>query len=266
MPPRTTPGSRELGEAIRARREELNMSIEDAAQRAGVGSETWRRYEVGSNIRQDKVRSICGALRWRTLPAGPTGETDDNAEENHWATFDVRASDWYVEELELNYGVDAAKLFAWGSTAVLDEIQQDLDELSRKPRGTHLGELDVSWIDGDLPPQWLTRYDYAFLFRLKATVEQLRRQAVEAGSVLTPRLGQTIGEAIGLRLIMSQGDVYVDLYDSDTGDWEDWLDDMVEFDWILPLMYAGQYVDDPGPFGIDNWFARPSASARPPVT
>ena len=36
-----------LAEMIKKRRNELHLTIEEAAQRAGVGTKTWCRYEAG---------------------------------------------------------------------------------------------------------------------------------------------------------------------------------------------------------------------------
>ncbi|GAA4712910.1 Transcriptional regulator, contains XRE-family HTH domain [Promicromonospora umidemergens] len=254
MPPRTVAGGAELGAAIRTRREELDMSIEDAAQRAGIGSETWRRYETGSNIRKDKVRAVCSALRWSVLPDTSSGEPDDDELGKDWKEYDPKKDGLYVEDLELNFGLDAAKTFAWGSDVLLDHIKGDLEELARRPRGTHLGELGHSWLDGALPEQWLVRYDYDFVFRLKATIEQLRRTAPAAKSIMMPRLAQTVGEGIVVRLILEQGDVFADMYGADTDGWPDWYDAIVEPDWIIDLMYDGRYMSEDGPWNFENWF------------
>ena len=76
MPPRTTPSDKALGDAIKARRLELGLTIEDAAFRAGVGTKTWVRYESGSAIRTDKVHGICKALRWAALGGGDEARTE----------------------------------------------------------------------------------------------------------------------------------------------------------------------------------------------
>lgn len=47
MSARIIKGSAELGRKIRSRRNELGLTIEDAASKAGVGTKTWSRYESG---------------------------------------------------------------------------------------------------------------------------------------------------------------------------------------------------------------------------
>lgn len=56
MTPKTLVGSKKLGEKIRARWLELDLTIEEVALRAGIGTKTWRRYEAGESIRMDKRR------------------------------------------------------------------------------------------------------------------------------------------------------------------------------------------------------------------
>ena len=40
-------GTPKLADAIKGRRQELGLTIEEAASRAGVGIKTWCRYEAG---------------------------------------------------------------------------------------------------------------------------------------------------------------------------------------------------------------------------
>lgn len=69
MPPTTFKMNPEQGPLIRRRREAVGQTIEQAARTAGVGSETWRRYEQGQPIRSDKLRGVCRALRVTRLEA-----------------------------------------------------------------------------------------------------------------------------------------------------------------------------------------------------
>ena len=62
MSQRTVKGSGELGNKIRQRRNELGLTIEEAAAKAGVGVKTWCRYEAGESIRQDKYLSLIHIL------------------------------------------------------------------------------------------------------------------------------------------------------------------------------------------------------------
>lgn len=58
-------GNEALAGKIKFRRNELGLTIEEAASRAGVGTKTWSRYEAGESIRRDKCKGICKALNWK---------------------------------------------------------------------------------------------------------------------------------------------------------------------------------------------------------
>lgn len=61
-------GSLAFGNAMTHRRNALNLTIETAASKAGVGTKIWSRYEAGGSIRQDKSKGICNALNWQGFP------------------------------------------------------------------------------------------------------------------------------------------------------------------------------------------------------
>ena len=50
MAQKTIQGNKELARQIKSRRNELGLTIEEAASRAGVGTKTWCRYEAGESI------------------------------------------------------------------------------------------------------------------------------------------------------------------------------------------------------------------------
>lgn len=56
MAPKTILSNEDLGKKIKVRRNELRLTIEEAASRAGVGVKTWCRYESGGSIRKDKCK------------------------------------------------------------------------------------------------------------------------------------------------------------------------------------------------------------------
>lgn len=54
----------EMSEKIKARRAELNMTLEDVGRKVGVGRSTVRKWETGqiANMRRDKIASLAEAL------------------------------------------------------------------------------------------------------------------------------------------------------------------------------------------------------------
>lgn len=145
MGQQTIKGSTELAASIKLRRNELGLTIEEAAARAGVGTKTWSRYEAGESIRKDKCKGICKALNWRIFPSEESAQVDPfrlDEFENHEA--------WspYLNEM---FGPQAAISFAIGSDLLLDFIQDDLTSLSSLPKGSHLGQIDTSFLITSLP-------------------------------------------------------------------------------------------------------------------
>ncbi|MBF6451878.1 helix-turn-helix domain-containing protein [Nocardia cyriacigeorgica] len=222
MPPRTKNGSLELGSAIRERRIALDLSIEEAAAKAGIGTKSWSRYESGAAIRADKVRGICKALGWSRLPE--TEQDDQKSDDDFLRTVDRDHRAWSAV-LEENFGRECAVTFAVGSDVVSNQIRDDLTELAKEPRGAHLGQLSTSWLDGDLPPQFVPRYDYELVYALKAAVSTLRAR-FSAGHLVA----HTVLEELALYLILSQAEILDDLYPEFEGgaDWREWLGDILD--------------------------------------
>ena len=258
LAPRTVAGSEELGSLIRIRREELGLSIEQAASSAGLGSETWRRYENGSSIRQDKLRAVCRALKWRTLPVvGSRSTTDDQDPPPGMWELAARSSA-YAPSLVEEYGEEAARVFAVGCDITSDQIKDDLEQLRSMPRGSHVGEVPASWLDDQLPPRWLMRYDYDFLFRLRATVEALRLRAVHPSYDGIPHFTRCVADDLALHLIMEQGMVAFEDTDHpveqhDVGEWEYEMNS--EDDEVITLLYSEWFDSSPDQqWHFDRWF------------
>lgn len=211
-----------LGAAVRERRTTLGLSIEEAAAKAGIGTKTWSRYEAGAAIRQDKVRGLCKALGWSQLPEadGDVDETDEN-----WLLEIGEDHEAWSSALEENCGRACAATFAAGSDLLSDQANDDLTALAREPRGTHVGQLDASWLCDSLPPQFLTRYDYDFVYALKAAIGVLRKRFANGSLVV-----ESVIEELAVYLILSQADMFADFnqnfFDEDD-DWHEWLGDIL---------------------------------------
>ena len=116
MARRAIQGTENLAKKIRQRRNELALTIEEAASRAGVGTKTWCRYEAGESIRSDKCKGICKALNWLSLPG-----CDDDTQTPMITQY--RDHDAWSKYLEDSFGVSAATSFAYGSDILLDNIK-----------------------------------------------------------------------------------------------------------------------------------------------
>ena len=247
MAQRSIQGGEELAKRIRQRRNELNLTIEEAAQRAGVGTKTWSRYEAGESIRTDKYKGVCRALNWRDFSEseGSTGEKSfREAYKDHeaWSPF-----------LAENYGDVAAAAFAAGSDILLDYIEQDLSELASMPAGSHMGQLNVSFLCGDLPPQFLMRYNYDFLYRMRSTLLQMRMRAGGGASMVA----HSVMEELIFYLCNEEAKVLVDLSEEENLDeLDDWVFDLFDDIDIITCLYSDKYLDNDHPYHFDRWSER----------
>lgn len=244
-------GTPKLAEAIKGRRQELGLTLEEAASRAGVGTKTWCRYEAGESIRQDKAKGVCKTLNWHVMP----GETDDVID-----GFDLekyKNHDAWSQYLCDQFGEAAAISFAIGSDIVLDYIKEDLNELSKMPRDTHVGELPVSMMKDILPAQFLMRYDYEFIYQLKTTVETLRKIARYGDCFLA----HDVMQEIAIYLFMEESRFLMECMipemeaDRVSGldGWNAWAFDLFEDMDVVTCLYSGDYLSPDHIYHFDHW-------------
>ncbi len=242
-------GSLELGERIRSRRNELGFTIEEAANKAGVGTKTWSRYEAGASIRHDKVMNICKVLNWNALPTQEYDQMDFDIEE-------YRNNEVWPQALADMLGDAAAVSFVIGSDILLDYIEEDLDGLSNRPKGTHIGELDLSWLKDGLPIQFLPQYDYDFLYYMKITLTRYRTQAKSSSKFVA----HTVMEELVLYLVMEESRVLMEsilpalsndryLYDT----WDSWPFDLFDDMDIITFLYSEFYLTEDHPYHFSHW-------------
>ena len=251
MAQRSIQGSADLAGQIKRRRNELKLTIEEAASRAGVGTKTWCRYEAGESIRQDKCKGVCKALNWSSFP-------DQDEEEDRWLSIEEckKRGPWSTF-LEENYGPVAALSFAAGSDIVWDKINDDMRELTNMPAGTHIGQLSASWLADDLPEQFLMRYDYEFLYRMRCTLIKLRRWA-KAGSPMT---AHSVMEELLLYLCNEEAKAMIELSngikdcdDKEELDYiEEWVFDLFEDMDVVTFLYSDLYVSPDHTYHYSRW-------------
>ncbi|MDO4548243.1 MAG: helix-turn-helix transcriptional regulator [Clostridia bacterium] len=251
MAQKSIQSNEEIARRIKLRRNELNLTIEAAALRAGVGTKTWSRYEAGESIRKDKCKGICKALNWRSFP-------NDESEENNKTLIDqYKGHKAWSQFLVDNYGLRAALSFAAGSDWLLDNIEQDLSDLATMPSGSHIGQLGTSILSEDLPPQFLMQYDYAFLYQMKCSLIHLRMKA-ETGVQMT---AHSVMEELLIYLCNEEAKAFIEISadtdeigdDEEFYDSEDWVFDMFDDMDIITFLYSDEYLAEDHPFHFEHW-------------
>ena len=243
-------GTPQLADAIRRRRQELNLTIEEAASKAGIGTKTWCRYEAGESIRNDKAKGICKALSWHVLPCDSENDTmefNPNEYRKHkaWSQFICN-----------RFGEAAAISFVIGSDILLDHINEDMDTLSKMPKGTHVGQLSVSMTKSSLPAQFLMRYDYEFLYHLKTTVEKIRH-AAHYGSFMAHSVIQEIAIYLFIEeskfLMECMFPEMIDCGIKGLNNWDEWAFDLFEDMDIVTCLYSGDCLPQDHIYHFDHW-------------
>ena len=250
MAQRTIKGNEILARQIKSRRGELGLTIEEAASRAGVGTKTWCRYEAGESIRRDKCKGICKALNWYSLP-------DQEEEKNErFSVQEYKNHEAWSKFLESEFGAGAAMSFAVGSDILYDHIKEDMEELSSLPAGSHIGQLSISWLNGNLPEQFLVHYGYEFLYQMKCSLCEMRRRAknglpMTAHSVMEELLIYLCNEEASA-LIELSGGLFV-MEDGDAADPEEWVFDLFDDMDIISSLYSNVYLDPDHPYHFSHW-------------
>jgi transcriptional regulator with XRE-family HTH domain len=244
-------GSYKLGVAIRKRRQELELTLEDASKKAGVSLKSWCRYEAGGSIRQDKAKGICHVLGWKTLAIA--NDFDD-------MTFDLseyKEHEAWSRYLCEQFGEVAAISFVIGSDILLDKIQYDFDELSKMSKGSHLGQLSFSSLKDELPEQFLTYYDYEFLYQMKSIVLRFREKANKGKEIIA----HTVLEELVIYMFMEESLCLMECMIEDMRECgiedldivESWTFDLFGDMDIITFLYSDIYLTNECVYHFDNW-------------
>lgn len=244
-------GTTKLSEAIRSRRIELGLTIEEAASRASVGTKTWCRYEAGESIRQDKAKGICKALNWNRLP------NDNSENDNEFNISEYKNHEVWSEYISESFGEVAAISFAIGSDILLDDIEEDLNEISKLPQGSHIGQLPISMIKDMLPEQFLMKYDYDFLYSLRMCVIRLRQMASNNVNFVA----HSVMEELAMYLIMESAEFLMEVMSAemeacgieDVDMWKDWIYDLFGDMDIITCLYSNFYLTRDNIYHFEHW-------------
>lgn len=241
-----------LGNAIKNRREELGMTLEEAALNSGVGIQTFMRYESGESIRADKVKGLLSALKWNDFPKFTKSPLPKGIDLNKYKSH-VAWSRYLFE----NFGVFVAISFTIGSDLLLDSVSEDLQALATMPKDSHIGQLNVSMLDGLLPEQFLTSYNYEFLYRLSCTISKLRSCAQSS----LPIIAHNVLDELALYLIMEESTPLMEIIADNLREneleefenWDGWAFDIFDDIDIITFLYSNVFLDIDHPYHFNNW-------------
>lgn len=144
----------------------------------------------------------------------------------------------YIEE---NYGEIAAASLAIGSDILFDYVKEDLETLSKMPRYSHIGQIEVSFLEYTLPQQFYVRYDYEFLYALYITICKFRQQAKMNLEIVT----HSVLEELAIYLMVQESEILMDISDLQLDDdWQDWIFDLFGDMDIVTFLYSNIYLTE----------------------
>lgn len=241
--------SEELAQLIRTRRIELGLTIENAANMAGAGTKTWSRYEAGGAISIEKVKGVCKALKWSELP---DPDSPDFIYGKMSPAFDInyyRNHKYWSEFIESGFGEIAATSFVMGAEILFDYIRMDMQELQKLPKGSHIGQIDSSWLLCYMPEQFVTDYDYDFLFHMKSNLFRMC-ETVERGNHL---VAHSVMDEIILMIMIELSELILEDEVSDEV-WKEWIYDLMDDSDTEFFLYSNCYIDEGSQFHFSRWF------------
>jgi len=243
MAKKSIQGSKDLSNKIKERRIELNLTIEEAAKKANVGTKTWCRYETGESIREDKYKGLCRALNWKALPI-------DDAEEHPYNLNSYTHDTYWSKYLENHFGKAAAASIAIGSEIINDYVNDDYNKLAHMPKGTHIGQIDDSWLSGIMPKQFLMRYDYDFMYQFCNVVDHIQEMASSGEKFIA----HSVIEELTIYLMVQEAKelLEMDNPEMDTG-WDDWIFDLFGDDDLIIYLYENHYLSEGDESHFNQW-------------
>ena len=206
----------------------------------------------------------------------PINNNDDLHVKEEIDLSEYKALKGWSAFLEDNFGTLSAILLAAGSDLLLDAFEHEMYELSRMPRGSHVGQINSSVLKDNLPQQFMTRYDYDFLHKFRSELIDMRMRAMDGLSIIAHSVAQEliiyISNEMGKVAIESDENVKKliaengSFYDKLSSDIENEELDKIKFyneDWVFDLfgdadilseLYSGRAVAKGNAYHIKHWF------------
>ena len=135
------------------------------------------------------------------------------------------------------------------------ELREDMEALSALPMGTHIGQLDVSWMKDSLPPQFLMHYDYEFLYQMFCTLQHM----IQCAKNGTPIIAQSVMEELIIYLCNAEGIAFIEMDGKVDGeefqrdDLEEWVFDLFGDSDLITFLYSNIYLDKYHTYHFSYW-------------
>ena len=210
--------------------------------------------EIGDGFTRSFTRPLGGQDFPVDMDEGEEGTSTSGIP--HWGREPDDAPDSWSPLLAATLGADAARTFSLGVDVHRGLLTEDLEQLAHLPRGTHLGELEESWISAALPRLWLTRYDHEFCHYVLAVDEELCARLCTHPLGVGEPLVRTVAEEMVLHQILTLGHAVARSQGYSEGDpWEQWYLFLAGSAEDIDALYASNFFPLPEErLHIDHWF------------
>lgn len=147
----------EIGEKIKKRRKELGLTLDEVAEKVGVGKSTVQKWESGriKNMRRDKIELLAQVLDMSPLDFVSTSQLLDIAEKT------INQEKLVIEEVEQIFGKNVSELVR-RSNMLNDlgiiKLLERMEELIETPKYSHLDlynkvQNELKKINKEEPPR-----------------------------------------------------------------------------------------------------------------
>ena len=206
----------------------------------------------------------------------PINNNDDLHVKEEIDLSEYKALKGWSAFLEDNFGTLSAILFAAGSDLLLDALEHEMHELSRMPIRSHVGQINSSVLKDNLPQQFMTRFDYDFLYKFRSELIDMRMRAMDGLSIIAHSVAQELIIYISndMGKIATESDENVKklitdhklIYDKLSFEMDDEDLDKMKFydeDWLFTLcgdadilseLYSGRAVAKGNAYHFKHWF------------
>lgn len=245
--------SKSLANYIHHRRLEVGVSSTDLAEISNMSKSNWESFEKnGGAIPLKSKDIILDLLFLERFPKEKECDFIDKLFE------EAKENKLWPGKIYQTMGLTPALSFIAGCEILSDDINNDLEELSKLPKESHLGQLDTSLLLSLLPQQFITKYDYEFVYKLSKVLAQYTSRN-KVGSSYT---AHNVIEEICLYLIAKESILYFESLDENShlqlkelldynDEWPfDIFDDMDSY----TFLYTDIYIEEDSPYHFKNWF------------
>ena len=187
------------------------------------------------------------------LPDQDVAQSDDFSIEN------LKNHPAWPSYLEKAFGDRAAASFAVGSDLLRDKLSEDLRELANYPKGTHLGQLDFSFLSSDLPQHFMMDYDYDYLYHMKCCLLEMISRAKNGHSMVA----HSVIEELILLLCNDEAKSFFEIEDVEFSEHDnddeyiaskDWVFDLFDDADIEMFLFSDYYLQEGDTYHFSRWF------------